>query len=238
VEVVFRGPPERLATLLRAPAVRALGDERPPSATLRGAEIRGLKVRPISRDRADVGWATLRLPWSTPPGRYSGSAEIGGQTVSIVAEVEPRPRLEAEPRRITLEADPGGTATVDLELVNTGNVPCEVPGTTTFCLFDGRGLEQAAFAALASEPPEGRKRIDVLLDELSESHGGLVTAKVKGDATIATGESGRVQLTLRFSDRLRPGKRYAGSWRGEGLRVPIRVTASEAGPRRRARVTR
>lgn len=203
------------------------------SASLNGADVRDLRMRPLVREGEDISRVTLRLPRSTPPGTYTGSAEIEGKTVPILAEVEPRPRLEAEPRRITVEADPGGAATVELELVNTGNVPYEVPGTTTFCLFDGSGLEHAVWAALASDPPEGRERIDVLLDDLSESHGGLVTAKVESDATIATGESQRVQLTLQFSDRLRPGKRYGGSWRGDGLRVPVRVTTSRARPRRR-----
>jgi len=232
-QVVFRGPPDRLASLLRTPSgpqtlvrKRAAGSR--TSASLQGADVRDLRVRPLVREGGDVSRVTLRLPRSTPPGTYTGSAEIEGQTVPIVAEVEPRPRLEVEPRRITVEADPGGTVTVELELVNTGNVPHEVSGMTTFCLFDGSGLEHAVWAALASEPPEGRERIDVLLDDLSESHGGLVTAKVESDATIATGESQRVQLTLQFSDRLRPGKRYGGTWRGDGLRVPVRVTTSGA----------
>ena len=242
-QVVFRGPPDRLASLLRAPAgprdLEQTGGAGPPaSARLEGADVRALRVRPISREGGDVTRATLRLPRSTPPGTYTGSAEIDGQTVPIVAEVEPRPRLEAEPHRITVEADPGGTATVELELVNTGNVPCDVSGTTTFCLFDGRGLEHAAWAALASDASKGRERIDVFLEDLSMSHGGLVTVKVEKGATIPAGEAGRVQVTLQFSDRLRPLKRYAGSWRGDGLRVPVRVTTSRARPRKTARAAR
>ena len=36
-----------------------------------------------------------------------------------------------------------------------------------------------------------------------------------------------MRLTLRFSDRLRPGKRYAGAWRADGLRIPFRITTPE-----------
>jgi hypothetical protein len=241
--VVFRGPPDRLGSLLRAPTgprKRAQKGEAgaPARASLEGADVRGLRVRPMVREGGAVSRATLRLPRWTPPGTYTGSAEIDGETVPIVAEVEPRPRLEAEPHRITVEADPGGTAAVELELVNTGNVPCEVPGATTFCVFDGRGLEHAVWAALASDAPKGRERVDVFLDDLSESHGGLVTVNVESGATIAAGESRRVQLTLQFSDRLRPGKRYAGSWRSDGLRVPVRVTTSGARARRKAGAAR
>lgn len=178
---------------------------------------------------------TLRLPKSTPPGTYEGSAEIEGRTVPIVAEVEARPLAQAEPRRVVLDAAPGETATVDVTLVNTGNVPLDVSEPVTFCLFDGRGLEHAAWAALSAEPPKGKQRLDVFLDDLAESHGGLVTLKPENGKAIAAGESRAVRLTLRFSDRLLPGKRYAGAWRADGIRIPFRVTTAEAKPARAAR---
>jgi hypothetical protein len=235
---VFRGPPDRLASLLPSTSAVGLDVEQQPRASLRGADVRRLTVRRLARGDAHARRVTLRLSRTTPPGKYSGSAEIEGRTVPIVAEVEPLPRLGAEPRRIAVEAEPGGAATVDVQLVNTGNVPCDVSGTTTFCLFDGSGLEQAVWAALASDPPEGRKRIDVLLDELADSHGGLVTTRAARGATIRVGESRQVQLTLRFSDRLKPGKRYAGSWRVDGLRLPVRITTPAAAPKREARGAR
>jgi hypothetical protein len=201
------------------------------TASLAGTEVQAVRVRPLP----DARKVTLRLPRSTPPGTYAGSAEIGGETVPIVAEVEAWPLAQAEPRRIVLEAGPGETAAVDVTLVNTGNVPLDVSETTTFCLFDGRGLEHAAWAALSADPPEGKQRLDVFLDDLAESHGGLVTLKVENGAAIEAGESREVRLTLRFSDRLRPGKRYAGAWRAGGIRVPFRVETPEAKPARAAR---
>lgn len=237
--IVFRGPPDRLASLL--PAAGAVGAHdagKEPAANLHGAEVRGLTVRTLARAGLDARRATLRLPRSTPPGTYQGSAEIEGREIPIVVEVEQRPRLEADPRRISVEVAPGGTATVAVTLLNTGNVPCDVSGTTTFCLFDGRGMEHAFWAALTSDLPEGKQRIDVLLDDLAESHGGLVTTKVESGAAIKPGESRDVRLTLRFSDRLQAGKRYAGSWRADGLRIPVRVTTPVAKPKRAARVTK
>ena len=231
--IVLRGPPDRLDTLL--PAAAAAEPTRAASASLVGTEVRALRVRPL----ADARRVTLRLPRSTPPGTYEGSAEIEGRTVPIVAEVEARPLAQAEPRRLVLEAAPGETATVDVTLVNTGNVPLDVSEPVTFCLFDGRGLEHAAWAALSAEPPKGRQRLDVFLDDLAESHGGLVTLKPENGKAIAAGESRALRLQLRFSDRLRPGKRYAGAWRADGIRIPFRVTTPEAKPasatRRKAR---
>jgi hypothetical protein len=234
--LVFRGPPGRLASLLPAPgAAEQVAKE--PTASLSGADVRGLTVRTFARAGVDARKVTLRVPTSTAPGIYRGSAEIEGQEIPIVVEVEPRPRLEADPRRISIEATPGDTATVDVTLLNTGNVPCDVSETTTFCLFDGRGMEHAFWQALTDDPPEGKQRIDVLLDDLAESHGGLVTTTVENGADIGVGETREVTLRLRFSDRLRPGKRYAGSWRADGLRISVRVTTPAAKPRRVARAT-
>lgn len=240
--IVFRGPPDRLASLLRIGGAQKAGADaarpsaREPAASLRGAEVRGLTVRTLERSGLDARRATLRLPRSTPPGTYQGSVEIEGRKLAIVAEVEERPRLEAEPRRVSVEVAPGGTATVAVTILNTGNVPCDLSGASTFCIFDGQGTEHALWAALATDPPDGKQRIDVLLDDLAESHGGLVTMKVAKSAAIKPGESRDVRLTLRFSDRLTPGRRYAGSWRADGLRLPVRVTIPAAKPKRAAGV--
>jgi hypothetical protein len=206
------------------------GDPRqPPTATLRGVEVRRLTLRPLDPDRPGASRATLRLPGSTPPGTYEGVAEIGCQRLDIAAEVEPSARLEAEPRRISIQAGPGETVTIALTLVNTGNVPCNVSGVSTFCLFAGGGVDHAVWAALASDAPPDTRRIDVLLDDLARLHGGLVTARVARGVKIAPGEARTARLSLRFSGRLQPGARYAGQWEAEGLRVPVRVTTRAAG---------
>jgi hypothetical protein len=234
--VTFRGPPDRLASLLPLPDDPEALRQR--AARLEGAEVRGIRVRPLTRERLNMGRFTLRLPKSTPPGTYPGSLEIGGQEVPIVGEVEPRPRLEASPRRLTIEAEPGGEVTADVVVVNTGNVPCEVPASSKLCVFDGSGVDHAFWVALGSDPPKGRQRLDVLLDELAESHGGLVEVGARaGEHTIDPGETREVLLTLRFSDRLRAGHTYAGTWEAEGLRLTIRVTVPDAKRRRKAAET-
>ena len=237
--IVFRGPPDRLASLL-PPSAAAVEEEAAatPAASLRGAEVRGLSVRRPGRAGTGTRRATLRLPRSTPPGTYRGSAEIGGELVPIVAEVEGRSRIEAEPRRLELEAGPGESVAVDVTLLNTGNVPVDLSGVTEFCIFDGRAFEHAFWAALTTDPPEGKQRVDVLFDDLAESHGGLVAVKAANGGVIEPGESRNATLTLRFSDRLQPGKRYAGSWRADGLRLAVSVTTPATKPKRAARARR
>ena len=221
--VVFRGPPDRLASLVPAGASEAA------EATLKGAEVRTLAIRSSERiGKADALKATLKLPKTTPPGSYKGTAVIEGKEVPIVAEVEGRARLDAHPRRVAVEAKPGTRHTVELTLLNTGNVPCDVSGTSTFCLFDGRGIEHAVWAALEKEPPKGKGRMDVFLDDLAGSHGGLVAAKVEKATKIAPGESGSVTLTLRLPERLQAGGAYSGAWEAGGIRVPVRIKVPAA----------
>src|SRR5919106_3719815 len=107
--LVFRGPPGRLASLLPAPS-GAEQVAKEPTASLSGADVRGLTVRTFARAGVDARKVTLRVPTSTAPGTYRGSAEIEGQEIPIVVEVEPRARLAADPRRISVEATPGDTA--------------------------------------------------------------------------------------------------------------------------------
>jgi hypothetical protein len=218
--VVFRGPPDRLASLLPA-----MGAPEGAEATLKGAEVRTLAVRPTE---GDAHKATLKISKTTPPGTYKGTAVIEGKEVPIVAEVEGRARLDAHPRRVAVEAKPGTRHTVELTLLNTGNVPCDVSGTSTFCLFDGRGIEHAVWAALEKEPPKGKGRMDVFLDDLAGSHGGLVAAKVEKATKIAPGESGSVTLTLRLPERLQAGGAYSGAWEAGGIRIPVRIKVPEA----------
>jgi hypothetical protein len=189
----------------------------------------------LRREGLGLGKATLRLPKSTPPGTYAGSVEIGGLELPVVVEVEPLAKVDVSPSRLAFEVEPGREVTADVTLVNIGNVPCAVPAASTFCVFDGSGVDHAFWVAFVSEPPEGRQRIDLLLDDLAESHGGLVEVRARaGDRTIAPGESREVQVTLRFSDRLRPGHAYAGSWDAGGLHLRVRVSVPARKGRPRA----
>jgi hypothetical protein len=205
-----------------------------PKALLEGAEVRGLAVRPLTREGPPTSKVTLRLPKTTPPGSYAGSVEIGGRQVPVVVEVEPRPKLEVSPARLSFEVEPGAEVTAGVTLFNAGNVPCQVPAASTFCVFDGSGVDHAFWVALVSDPPEGKQRIDLLLDDLADSHGGLVEVRARaGKKTVAPAESCDVEVTLRFSDRLQPGRGYAGSWDAEGLHLRVRVSvpASKGKPR-------
>jgi hypothetical protein len=204
-------------------------------AQLEGAEVQAVAVRPLAREGLALGRARIRLPKSTPPGAYAGSVTIAGEERPFVAEVEPQQNVGVVPSDLSLQVEPGAEATADVTILNRGNVPFELPAASQFCIFDGGGVDHAFWVALGSEPPEGKQRIDVLMDDLARSHGGLVEVRARASKrTIAAGEAGEAQVTLRFSDRLQPGRTYAGSWDADGLHLSIEVTVPE---KQRARRT-
>lgn len=229
--VAFRGPPHRLSSLVPLPEIDTPAE---PKVLVEGAEIRGFSVRPLTREGgAGVGKLTLRLARATSPGTYPGSVELGGRKHPFVVEVEPQPKIEVSPSHLTFEVEPGAEASAEVTLHNVGNVPFEVPAASSFCVFDGGGVDRAFWVALGAEPPSGKERIDLLLDTLAEAHGGLVEVRARAKPrTIAPGEPSEVQLTLSFSDRIRPGHGYVGSWDAEGLRVRVRVSVPSTKGRR------
>lgn len=238
--VVLRGPPGRLSAVAPLPAAVASRDAAHGAAAeisilVAGAEPEQVRIRG-GRGQGNAQELRVRLAPSTPPGTYEGVATVGERTVPVRIEVEPAVRLRAVPSRVELRAEPRGTAAVEIRLTNGGNIPVDVPARASFCLFDGGGIDHAVWAALTTEPPKGKGRMDVLLDDLAASHGGLVDVRVRGGAgSLAPGESRTCLVDLGWSDRLRPGRRYLGAWDVAGLRIPVRVeTASKAPARSRS----
>jgi hypothetical protein len=231
--LTLRGPPNHLTSLVALP--EAAEAQVSAEARLEGAEVEAFAVRPMTSEGLAMGRVRIRLPKSTPPGAYPGSVSIAGREVPFVAEVEARQNIDVVPSQLSLEVEPGAEATAYVTLLNRGNVAFDLPAASQFCIFDGGGLDHAFWIALASDPPEGKERIDVLLDDLAESHGGLVEVRARAPKrAIAAGEAGEAQVTLRFSDRLQPGRTYAGAWDTDGLHLSIEVTVPE---RKRARKT-
>jgi hypothetical protein len=232
--VVLRGPPRRLASNTLPVGVGPLANRPLPASAVSvlvdGAVPVRARIR-LGRQPGARPELRLSLAADTPPGRYEGAATLGDRTVPIVIDVEPAARLRASPSRFETSATPAGSETVEIEITNAGNQLVEIPARSSFCLFDGGGIDHAVWAALTTEPPEGKGRADVLLDDLATSHGGLVDVRVRdGAGSIVPGAQRTCTVELRFSDRLRPGHRYAGAWEVAGLRVPIRVETPRAKP--------
>jgi hypothetical protein len=231
----FRGGPTALAAALAAP-LPASAAAAPVDVAARAAESPSPRLslalpaerasRLVVADRV----ARLDVPRDTPPGSYEGTLEIGGETRSVVVDVEPEPFLRLVPPRLVLTAAAGARVPVELALVNLGNVAVEVRGAYAFGLFDVVGVERAIARTFVGEKTEGGSA-DRLVDALGEEHGGMVRARVEqGAGSVEPGETRALTVTLALPDRLRAGHTYWGTWPLDYLRYYVRVTCAGDGP--------
>jgi hypothetical protein len=171
----------------------------------------------------------LSLSEATPPGTYKGSAEMGGKSIPIEIHVEPYIHLALSPRQLVLTGYAGQQQYVELTLANSGNVPCVIGKAHAFGLYDVHGAERGIGAAFRHTEASGEKRVERMMDELAEGHGGLVRVQVEeGHGPIAPGEVRSLRLNLHFPAELKAGHTYTGTLALENLRYYVKVrTAAE-----------
>jgi hypothetical protein len=207
----FRGVPTRLTATVQSS--EELLAEKTGCVVLPDTVPLPLTIRPVRSTTPTLSTLSFRLPKSTPPGSYKGNAELAGTQIPIVVNVEARPRLRFIPAKVSLHGRPGASIKVDVVVLNLGNVSIRIEPRYSFCMFDGRGIDQAFFQALTSDEPRGKRRIDHLMDELAESHGGLARAIIQeGQGVLAPEESRELIAQFQFSRRMRPGRTYRGAW--------------------------
>jgi hypothetical protein len=192
-------------------------------------------VAPLALEATPVGSSAMRLqfslPESTPPGAYEGSVQIGGESYPITVEVQPHPYLVISPRQLSLQVAPGAEASVDLTLVNSGNVSCEITKVHAFGLFDVKGVERSIGVMLGTTVEKGQGRLDRFMDEAADSHGGLVRVIIKeGAGSLGPSELRNVRAALRFSERLKPDQTYWGTWPLLNLKYYVRVSVISPDP--------
>jgi hypothetical protein len=223
----FRGAPRALDSLVGlaygevGPAPRISINDRVASRFLRGVfafEVGGSASR-----------LHLSLSEATPPGTYTGSAEMGGSSFPIEVHVEPYIHLTLSPRQLILTGYAGQKQHIDLTLANSGNVPCEIGKTYAFGLYDVHGAERGISAAFRPAEPTGEKRLERMLEAMAAGHGGLVRVQVEeGHGSIAPGEVRVLRLDLHLPAGLDAGHTYTGTLALENLRYYVKVrTAAE-----------
>ena len=193
------------------------------------------RTRPLNLQSEPVGLSNTRLrfslPESTPPGIYEGTMLIEGQIYPINVEVVPHSYLVILPRQLSLELPPSREAIVDLMLANSGNVPCEIAKVYAFGIFDVDGAERSIGAAFRDSAAKGQGRLDRLLDEAADNHGGLVRVNIReGAGIIDPGAQRELRAALRFSDRLKPGHTYSGTWPLFNLKYYVRISVPGSKP--------
>lgn len=181
---------------------------------------------------ATATWLKFTLPDNTPPGSYEGVVRLGAEQFPIVVEIDPLPSILLSPRHLSLQTASGAEALIDLTIVNTGNVAVDLPRAHVFGLFDVKGLDRAVGTALQESAERsslggGLGRLNRLTEEVADSHGGTARVRVQeGAGSLAPGEMRNLRAQLKFSNRLKPGRRYYGIWSLFNLeyRIELQIT--------------
>jgi hypothetical protein len=181
-----------------------------------------------------TSFVRLALPASTPPGTYDGTMRLGAKSVPIVAEVEPYVSLRLAPAQLQFEAAPGAEVTAHVTVFNDGNVPLELGSAHAFGLYDTTAAERSIRVALTATVAPGERRVDRLVDELADGHGGLMRVKVaEGAGMLEPAGVAQLELLFRVADALEPGRTYSGTWPLHNVRYYVRVVVpAEQKPRR------
>jgi hypothetical protein len=222
----FRGVPPALDSLV-AIAHHEVG----PAPRL---SIEKLASAPLGIVALGAGERVTRLHTSispsTPPGTYSGSAELAGKHYPVELHVESCARLSLSPRQLVLSARADERLRVVLTLANGGNVACLVGKTHAFGLYDEHGAERGVGALFRKTASAADSRVERLLEELAQGYGGLVRVQVdEGTGSIAPGEVRQLLLHLHMPACLKAGNTYTGTWPLENLRYYVKITASGDG---------
>jgi len=171
------------------------------------------------------------LPAATPAGTYKGEVSLGEARYPIEVEVEGRSQLHLSPRRLSLNAAPASSILVEMTAANGGNVDADIPSVSAFGLFDVHGAERSiaeAFRATGKELSEagdtGQQRLNLLVDRLSQEHGGLARLQIlEGAGPLRPGEMRNIKLLIRMPESIKPGHAYTATWPIDRLRVAVRV---------------
>jgi len=229
VPLQLRGEPGRLSTILRLPSAAAAATKAPSDLTscnvdLPGVTVRKAKIRELRSAEGGLSLLKIRLPRSTAPGVYKGTVEVAGKAFPIEVNVESSASLRLFPDGLSTKAAPGAAINLNLTVLNEGNSPVTLDQEYTFCVFERGGIDRALFLALASDQLKGGQRLERLLDELASAHGGLVRVEIaSAERAIPSGEARELQIVLRLSERLRPGRTYAGAWKLEDTSFPVEL---------------
>lgn len=216
----FRGPPADLTAALVEPVEGVTDLPVTVEFEKKGAE----ELEAIAVTEAEGHVLRLALPERTAPGSYTGAVALNGEEQAVRLEVEPAPDVRVVPESLRIAAEPGSRTSVDVSILNLGNVPVSVRGTQAVGLFLEGGVERALHRAYVDKMKEDARRVDVFAEALSDSHGGLVRMSLEGGGVdIAPGGCRRVTMAVKIPSGIEVGRVYTGSWTLEDATLPVRI---------------
>jgi hypothetical protein len=225
-EVVrLKGPPSELSGLMPMPA----GGPGPVMVELEvpGAKPPSLTAVAVPSGLDRVAQLVLALPRTTPPGTYEGRVSVGPDSHRLRVDVLANTSLRLLPERLDVKALPGEELTVEVTVLNLGNVPAEILARYVIGLVDSKGIDRALSRTSGAKLGHDKGRADHLVDEIAAGRGGPARVEVEsGSGTLDAGQTRELCARLKLPERLRRGRTYSGVWRLEDAAFSVRVAAN------------
>jgi hypothetical protein len=148
-------------------------------------------------------------------------------------DVEAAEHVTLIPDRLEVRAAAGSELSARFQVLNSGNVPVEIPRAAAFALAEARLLARVLGQSAGVEPAEPGPALNRLGEELLESRGGVARVRTSdGAGPLEPGDLRQVQASIKLPGTLRPGWTYSGSWRLADSGFSVRVDVAAARPAR------
>ncbi|MBV8772476.1 MAG: hypothetical protein JO166_09130 [Deltaproteobacteria bacterium] len=160
------------------------------------------------------GLTRLRLPLSesTPAGSYPGTLEAGGAAYVIEVQVHAYARLAISPSQLSVVAEPGGQASVQVTFVNRGNIAIALPRDYDLALVDPMQVQIALTGTVGVGRQSQQDRLKYFFNEAVKNSGVLKLEVVDDIAELAPGEERMSSIRLHIPRGLRPSHVYHALW--------------------------
>jgi hypothetical protein len=207
--LVFRGAGRAVAVAL--PEEWADATER-PQLELDAPEVQPARAR-VVRSRGGRGARLrVRMPPTTPPGRYEGTLRLGKAKRPVVIEVPETPRLRLLPNEVSLTAATGEEVRTSVIAINSGNVEVELPEAPELRFFQSPGLDRDPGRVFEVRVP-GLDPVFARTDELQLSTAPVAqVVLLEGAGAMAPGDERRLEIAVTVDADAKPAMRYFGEW--------------------------
>jgi hypothetical protein len=233
--IVFRGAPDALEAIVPVPPELRRSIRIDLNETYESGDA---VVPRLLTSAVDTTTTLVRLVASPTwaPGTYAGRVSSDAGEFEATVEVVPQNILTLRPPSLDFRMSPGTSATIDVLIENTGNVPATLRNVYTVGMLEDDAIDDAIGAGLRMrERAPGESRFEVVGDELVSRYAGAARVRIEGlDEPVAPGETSRATVRLSLPRRGQAGRHYDGMLLLEGTRVPVTVTTPSRKPSKSA----
>ena len=198
-----------------------------PDSLHRYAEGHAIPL-PVRTGRSGAKGLRMRLARTTPPGSYAAELQVSGKSYPLTLDVASAPRLRIFPLSADFEGKSGGTAEVEINFANDGNVAIAVPETVAVGIYDDHGIEAAFADTYRQDSDNAEVLVGHWLRKLREGYGGLLKLHIVEGAGLLDPEERRViKIRTTLPKKLKPRHSYHGIWEFGPVFYRIGVTVQQ-----------